>query len=104
MGTETTSTHNLLKILNGLSPRAKFINKEARRNRGHPDIFGCVCGRMVAIENKSEGYWKKRKGVALQSREIAKWKAAGAKTFIPKTDRERREIVEWVKKQLELHS
>lgn len=97
MGTETCTTAKLLKSLNSLSSEAKFINKEAKLNRGHPDIMGCVKGRMILIENKTPNYWKRKPGHALQLNQLEKWKKAGALVYIPKTDEERAELVEKIK-------
>lgn len=100
MGTETTLTARFIERLNALGRGAKFINKEAGRNRGHPDIIGCVRGQTYIIENKTVGYGKKRRGHALQLKELERWKDGGAKVFMPQTEKEREEIIKTVRREL----
>ena len=99
---ETKSTRDLVEALNEISPLVKAIVKEARVNRGHPDIFGCVNGEMFVIENKTPNYWKNRKGHGLQLKELREWEGTGALTFMPKTDADREEILDIIKAKVRL--
>ena len=73
---ETEANRRLVKELNQI-PRAKFILKEARKVRGHPDIMGCINGLTVVIECKKPARVD-AKGSKLQKKELDDWQKAGA--------------------------
>ena len=95
---ETAQTSIFVNTLNKLGPYVNFIVKEARVNRGHPDVMGCVNGLMFVIENKVPGYWKGRRGHKLQLRELSRWEEAGAISLVLTTARERRDFVNFISK------
>lgn len=92
---EVEATRALVARLNKL-PLCHFIVKEAAVTRGHPDVMGCVDGRMLVMEMKKRKPTPSSKGHALQLKRLEEWSEAGALSAVVTGKEDLAEFEKWV--------